>query len=155
GKSHGRFIHKNDPRFTHQRTSHGQHLLLAAGQCTRPLVLTFFQTGESLVYVCQALGDLVLIFPGICSHKQVLVCWHTRNRMRACRHLGHPHVHDFVAGEFVISFRSKVILPALDGMIPVSVCRVVVFPAPLAPIRAMTSPWFTSKDIPFKAWMTP
>src|SRR5699024_5730667 len=59
------------------------------------------------------------------------------------------------AGIFVISFPSKVILPALDGMIPVSVCRVVVFPAPLAPIRAMTSPWFTSKDIPFKAWMTP
>ena len=29
------------------------------------------------------------------------------------------------------------------------VCRVVVLPAPLAPIRAITSPSFTSKEIPF------
>ena len=32
---------------------------------------------------------------------------------------------------------------------------VVVFPAPLAPIKAITSPWFTSKEIPFNAWITP
>ena len=35
------------------------------------------------------------------------------------------------------------------------VWRIVVFPAPFAPISAMTSPSFTSKDIPLIAWITP
>ena len=50
----------------------------------------------------------------------------------------------------VISFPSKTTEPSFAERSPVRVCSVVVFPAPLAPIRAMTSPWFTSKEIPFK-----
>ena len=44
------------------------------------------------------------------------------------------------AGTFVISTPSKIMEPCFAGSNPVTVCRVVVFPAPLAPIRAITSP---------------
>ena len=58
-------------------------------------------------------------------------------------------------GIFEISHPSKMISPAAGLNIPVIVCNVVVFPAPFAPISAMTSPSLTSKEIPLIAWITP
>ena len=43
-------------------------------------------------------------------------------------------------GVFVISLPSNMILPLVGLISPVMVCRVVVFPAPFAPISAITSP---------------
>ena len=42
-------------------------------------------------------------------------------------------------------------LPSFGVSRPDTVCRIVVLPAPLAPISAMTSPSFTSKEIPLMA----
>src|SRR5258705_12470193 len=38
---------------------------------------------------------------------------------------------------------------------PVMAFSVVVLPAPFAPIRLTSSPWCTSNDAPFTAWMPP
>ncbi len=50
-------------------------------------------------------------------------------------------------------------LIALDepaaGWVPVMAFSVVVLPAPLAPMRLTSSPFITSKDTPFTAWMPP
>ena len=59
------------------------------------------------------------------------------------------------AGTFVMSVPPDSLVPVLDGIMPVTVCSVVVFPAPLAPMRATISPSFTSKEIPFTAWIIP
>ena len=58
-------------------------------------------------------------------------------------------------GFFVMSFPSKVTVPPLEGSRPVIVCRVVVLPAPFAPISATTSPSFTSKETSRSAWIRP
>ena len=49
-------------------------------------------------------------------------------------------------GLWVMSLPSNVTVPLLDGSRPVMVCRVVVLPAPFAPMSATTSPSFTSKE---------
>jgi hypothetical protein len=46
-------------------------------------------------------------------------------------------------------------LPVRECIMPETVFRVVDFPAPLAPIRATTSPGRTSKETFFSAWILP
>ena len=47
------------------------------------------------------------------------------------------------------------ISPSATGWVPVMAFSVVVLPAPLAPMRLTSSPWRTSKLMPFTAWMPP
>ena len=46
-------------------------------------------------------------------------------------------------------------LPEVGFFSPEIVRRVVVFPAPFAPIRVTISPSLTVREMPFKAWITP
>ena len=48
---------------------------------------------------------------------------------------------------------SKVMLPVLERSSPEMVCKVVVLPAPLAPMRVTIFPSGTSKVMPFTASM--
>ncbi|MNT19594.1 hypothetical protein D3C72_1548590 [compost metagenome] len=50
---------------------------------------------------------------------------------------------------------SKVMLPALGFSNPAKVFRVVVLPAPFAPISATISPSPTVRSMPLMAWMAP
>ena len=45
--------------------------------------------------------------------------------------------------------------PEATGWVPVIAFKVVVLPAPLAPIRLTSSPSRTSNEIPLTAWMPP
>ena len=49
----------------------------------------------------------------------------------------------------------KVMAPSRGRSSPVMVRRVVVFPAPLPPMRQTISPSSTVMETPFKAWMLP
>ena len=71
----------------------------------------------------------------------------------------------FHTNQGLVLFLAEVVLGTAGGVLglipfvgwinPVTVCRIVVFPAPFAPISAMTSPLFTSKSMPFIASITP
>ena len=54
-----------------------------------------------------------------------------------------------------IRWPSKEIEPALGGISPESVRRVVVLPAPLVPISVTTWPASTLKQMPLTAWILP
>ena len=56
---------------------------------------------------------------------------------------------------FEMSLPSKVIVPVRGWSSPEIVLRVVVLPAPFAPIRVTISPRRTSSDTPCRAWMWP
>ena len=58
-------------------------------------------------------------------------------------------------GMAVISVPSNIILPDLTFCSPIRALRVVVFPAPLAPIIDTSSPFSTWKLIPWTASMSP
>jgi hypothetical protein len=55
----------------------------------------------------------------------------------------------------VISSPANTIFPALAGVRPDIERRVVVFPAPLEPIRVTTSPSATVSEMPFSASIAP
>ena len=55
----------------------------------------------------------------------------------------------------MMSLPSKRMLPEVGFFSPEIVRRVVVFPAPFAPIRVTISPSLTVREMPFKAWITP
>ena len=77
---------------------------------------------------------------------------------KTCRPSGtceSPAATIFWAGTFWISLPTNSILPALGRTKPEIVRRMVVFPAPLAPIRETTSPSFTSKLTSRTAWIMP
>ena len=138
-------------RMRHQRSSHGKHLLLAAGQVYRPAGLSAPpDAGTARTPLSESSLDLVLVISRIRTQLQVL-----QNR-QALRTLGVPSGTWAIPSDTIlcpgiwvisVSFKGRSFL--LSAAIrPVMVCRVVVFPAPLAPISAMTSPLFTSKEIP-------
>ena len=52
-------------------------------------------------------------------------------------------------------FPSNVTIPDFAGSRPLTVCRVVVLPAPFAPISATISPSLTSNDTSLRAWIMP
>jgi len=54
-----------------------------------------------------------------------------------------------------MSLPSNVTEPAFGWSRPLIVLRVVVLPAPLAPIRVTISPLLTSIEMPDRAWMWP
>ncbi|MCY1460239.1 hypothetical protein D9M71_777840 [compost metagenome] len=56
---------------------------------------------------------------------------------------------------WVMSSPSKVIVPCFARGLPQTVISSVVLPAPFAPISVTISPWLTSTDTPFSAWMAP
>ena len=55
----------------------------------------------------------------------------------------------------VISIPSKAMTPPMEGTMPEMVLRMVVLPAPLAPIRATISPWPTRQETSCRARMAP
>ena len=54
-----------------------------------------------------------------------------------------------------MSSPSKRMLPPLDRSMRETARRVVVLPAPLAPMSATTSPAGTASETPRSAWMAP
>ena len=54
-----------------------------------------------------------------------------------------------------MSVPSQAMRPRLCLISPAMARRVLLLPAPLAPIRVTMAPWGTSRDTPFKAWMPP
>ena len=69
--------------------------------------------------------------------------------------LHNQYKYSTFSGILVSSLPSNKMLPDFAGTRPVIVWRMVVLPAPLAPISAITSPWFTSKEMPLIARITP
>ena len=55
----------------------------------------------------------------------------------------------------VMSLPSRVIVPRRSVTTPITDFRVVVFPAPLRPIRLTTSPGRTSSETPCRTWLFP
>ena len=60
-----------------------------------------------------------------------------------------------LAGTFCRSVPSSKMEPEAAGSRPEMAWRVVVLPAPLAPIRDTSSPSATVREMPFRAWMAP
>ena len=78
----------------------------------------------------------------------------TEKRGNTCRPSGERMMPDwtiFLVSRLVISLPSNQILPLLTGMRPIMAFMVVLFPAPFAPMRVMTSPALTSMSIPLSA----
>ena len=66
-----------------------------------------------------------------------------------------PRSTRLCAGILLISTPSNVIDPLETGRRPEMVLRIVVLPAPLAPISVTISPWFTTTDTPLIASILP
>ena len=88
--------------------------------------------------------------------------------MAETKYMTMREVHDEVAAQYpdgwqetiqtkwrTVEIHTPVIVPDADSTSPVIVWRVVVLPAPFAPMSAMTSPSSTSKEMPLRAGMTP
>ena len=53
GQTHRRLVHDDELRRAHDGATHGDHLLLAAGECARKLLCAFLQAREALIHVLQ------------------------------------------------------------------------------------------------------
>ena len=78
----------------HQRTAHGQHLLLAAGEGAGNLLAAFLQAGELGEYGFNV--RRIGLARGESAHFQVFHYRHLQKDAAAFGHLSQAHLHDFV-----------------------------------------------------------
>jgi len=78
-------------------------------------------------------------------HSEIFRHGHFGKDAAALRHLGYPEGNDFVAPSVWMGCPKKTISPERGGTIPEMDIKVVLLPAPLAPISATISPAGTEK----------
>ena len=94
-KTHGGLVQHQHGSVAHERTSHGQHLLLAAGHGARQLLAALLQAGEQgeHLFLVGGNGGSGL---GVGAHIKVLVHRHVQEHMAPLRHLCKAAFHDLV-----------------------------------------------------------
>lgn len=90
-----RFVQKQQLRTAHQGAGDGEHLLLAARQCSGPLVDTLLQPREEGEDALQILVEVILPDQGG-AHLQVFHHRHAAEDAAAFRRLGNLTLHDVV-----------------------------------------------------------
>ena len=103
-QAHGGFIQHQELGAAHQRPSHGQHLLFAAGQRARHLLPPLLQAGELRVDLLQVrrIGFAAL---GVGAHLQVFLGGHLQKDPPSLRHQGQA------AGDHLVGRNLAQILP--------------------------------------------
>ena len=97
GQTHGRLIHDDHLRITHQRTPHREHLLLTTGKRSCDLILTLLQSREMLIDRLERLCDAILILPGIGTEHQVLIDRKLCKYTPALRYMGESRTDHLMA----------------------------------------------------------
>ena len=90
-RAHGRLVQQQHFWLAHQRTAHGQHLLLAAGERTGGLVAALLQTRQQVKdHVEVILDGLLAVAACVRAHLQVLLHGQAAEHTAALRHLRQP-----------------------------------------------------------------
>ena len=94
-QAHRRFIQHQHGGVAHQRTAHGQHLLLTAGHGARQLFAALLQAGEQFkdLFLVGADGGGRL---GVAAHFQIFLHGHVQEDVASLRHMGQTGLHDLV-----------------------------------------------------------
>ena len=102
-KTHGRLVQHQHGSVAHERTPHGQHLLLAAGHGARQLLAALLQAGEQGEHLFLVGGDGGSGL-GVGAHIKVLVHRHVQEHMASLRHLCKAAFHDLVGAHAFDAF---------------------------------------------------
>ena len=94
-KAHGRLIEHEKLRLAHERSSHGQHLLLAAGERTADLRTALFEAREQLIDMLQIFVKLA-VRTRVCAHFQIFFNCHSRKNAAAFGALNKAGLDDLV-----------------------------------------------------------
>ena len=97
-EAHGRLVEHQELRLRHERSAHGEHLLLAAGERTGDLLAALFEAREALVDVRNARfnGGVRL---GVSAHFEVILDRHLQKDVAAFRNLRKTVLDDLVRGD--------------------------------------------------------
>ena len=97
-EAHGRLVEHQELRLRHERSAHGEHLLLAARERTGDLLAALFETREALVDVRNARfnGGVRL---GVSAHFKVILDRHLQKDVAAFRDLRKTVLDDLVRGD--------------------------------------------------------
>ena len=142
-KTHGGLVQHQHGSVAHQRTAHGQHLLLAAGHGARQLLAALLQAGEQgrTPFPCwRQWWKSGWVYAPMSRFSSTVMC---RNTWRPSGTCARPL-------STILWARTPLMLLPLYSTSPVRgfkrpemVFRVVDLPAPLAPIRVTISPALT------------
>jgi len=127
----------------HQPTGDGQHLLLAAGEGAAKLAAPLAQARKTLEAILHVLLDCGFVFLGKGAHLQVFHYRQCGKDFAAFGDLDDSLAHDLIGEALVRSSPLKRIEPERGLSRPEIVLRVVLLPAPFAPIKATISPFST------------
>ncbi len=99
-----------------------------------------------------AMVELGWVKPPISRFSSTVICWNTR---RPSGTWARPRPTSLAAGTDWMGCPRNSMEPVREWSRPDTVCRVVVLPAPLAPMRVTISPSSTWKEMSLTAWMAP
>ena len=97
-EAHRRLVEHQKLRLRHERSAHGEHLLLAAGERTGDLLAALFEARKALVDVRDTRfnGGIGL---GVSAHFEVILDRHLQKDVAAFRNLRKTVLDDLVRGD--------------------------------------------------------
>src|SRR4029077_7839578 len=96
GKPHRRLVQQEQPRMRHERTADRDHLLLAAGEGSRALLLSFREPGKQRVDPFEVAAELRAVTALEGAHLEVLEPGHAREELAALGRLRDAEPNDVV-----------------------------------------------------------
>ena len=96
-QTHRRLVHHHQLGLAHQSAAHGQHLLFAAGQGARHLLVAFLQPWKVIVHIFNGFFQFG-IGTGIAAHLQIFQHCHLQENAPSFRAERHPLGDDLISG---------------------------------------------------------
>src|SRR5580765_1405668 len=96
GEPHRRLVEQQERRMGHERPADRDHLLLAAGECSGLLLLSFREPGKERVDPFEVAAELRAVTSLECAHLEVLEHGHAGEELAALRRLRNAEPYDVV-----------------------------------------------------------